>query len=204
MRGVMGPNAGPAGQVKAPEDLPIFDGIEAKSFATIADQINPVVLDGYGRSNATLGPIEINILVALGHDQLPEETACGFFETHQHAAITLLLRIARVAIICADVNAATGDNGRGVSLGAEFRGPFDVLASFGVEGSRHVALPRNHVARPGLSPLGLVGGQKLKGRRSNNQGPKKIQAPRSERPISCGEFLVLGAWIFSGAWLLVL
>src|SRR6266446_1870811 len=113
MRGVMGPNAGPARQVKAPKDLPILYRIEAKNFATIADQINAVVLDGYGRSDTTLRPIEINILVALGHDQLPEETARGFFEAHQHAAISLLLRIARMAIICAYVNAATGDNGRG-------------------------------------------------------------------------------------------
>src|SRR2546425_1341967 len=134
----MGPNARPAGQVKAPKDLPIVHSIEAQNFTTIADQINTVGLDGYGRSDAALGPIEINILVALGHDQLPEETARGFFEAHQHAAISLLLRIARVAIICADVNAAIGDNRRGVGLGAKLSRPFDVLASFGIERSGQV------------------------------------------------------------------
>src|SRR5439155_25952904 len=123
----MGPNARAARQVKAPKDLPVLCGIQAKNFATIANQIHTVVLDGYGGSDAALRPIEINILVALRHNQLPEETARGFFEAHQHTTISLLLRIARMAIICPDVNASTGDDGRGVSLGAEFRRPFDVL-----------------------------------------------------------------------------
>src|SRR6266446_6438199 len=117
MRGVMGPNARPAGQVKAPKDLPIVHSIEAQNFPTIADQIHAVVLDSYGRSDAALRPIEINILIALAHDQLPEVTACGFVETHQYAPITLLLRIARMAIIRANVNAATSDNRRRVCLG---------------------------------------------------------------------------------------
>src|SRR5260221_12459662 len=109
MRGVVGPNTGPAGQVKAPQDLSILHCVQAQNFTTIADQVNAVVFDGYGRSNAALRPIEISILVALGHDQLPEETARGFFKAHQHATISLRLSIARMAIISADVNATTRD-----------------------------------------------------------------------------------------------
>src|SRR6266404_3414355 len=133
MRGVVGPNASPARQVKAPKDLPILHGIQTQNFAAIADQINAVVLDGYGRGDAALRPIEINILVALGHDQLPEESARGLLEAHQYASIPPMLRIAWIAIICADVNAPAGDNGRGVGLRAELSRPFDVLASFGIE-----------------------------------------------------------------------
>src|SRR6266849_8628762 len=109
MRGIMSPNAGPTRQVKAPKDFPVLYRIQTQNLATVADHIHAVTFDGYRRSDAALRPIEINILFALGHDQLPEETACGFVETRQNTAITLLLRIARMPIIRANVNAATGD-----------------------------------------------------------------------------------------------
>ena len=90
MRGVMGPNAGATGQVKTPEDLPILQRVEAQNLAAVADHINAVALDANGRSDAAVRPIEVNILVALGDNELPEETTSSFFEAHQYAAIALV------------------------------------------------------------------------------------------------------------------
>ena len=153
--GVVRPDARAGGEVEPPEDarregagwrvrfhmlhssccLPHRGRrFEAEDFAAIVDQIDAVALDGNGRGDAALGPVVVDVLGALGDDELPEEGAGLFVEAHQDAAVALLRRVARVTVVRADVHAPASDHGCGVGFRAEFSGPFDVPAGFWVKG----------------------------------------------------------------------
>src|SRR5437870_5460406 len=107
--------------------------VETQHFAAIADDIHAVSLDGRGGGNTAVGPVEVNVLLALGHNELPEEFAGLFVEAHQDAAVSLMFCIARLAVIGADINPSSRNDGCGMSLGAKLRGPFDVFAGHGIE-----------------------------------------------------------------------
>src|SRR6266566_3281372 len=91
--------------------------IEAQHIPSIADQINPVTFHGHRRSNSTLGPIKINILIALWDHELPEEPARLLVETHQDAAVALLFGVSRVSVIRANVHTAGGNYRSGMGFG---------------------------------------------------------------------------------------
>ena len=182
--GVVRPDAGAGGQVELPNRLRAGRGcrgvrcglpghrrrLEAQDLAAVVDEIDAVALDRDGGGDAAVGPVEVDVLVALGEDELPEEAAGLFVEAHQHAAVALLGGIARVAVVGADVNAAPGDDGRGMGFGAELSGPLDVPAALGIEGLGQPLLRRDHVARPGLAPLRLVGGVGRRSTKSPGRG----------------------------------
>ena len=104
--------------------------------------------------------------VRLGKTSCQRKRPVCFVEAHQDAAVALVGGIARVAVVGADIDAAPGDDGRGMGFGAEFSRPFDVPAGLGVEGIGQAALVRDHVAGPGLAPLRLVGGAGGKAQRA--------------------------------------
>src|SRR6266446_6536919 len=170
VRRVVRPNARAGGQVEAPKNNRAVRArlarrrfardparVEAHRFAAIVDQINAVALDGDGRSDAGLGPVEVGVLLALGHGQLPAEAPVFFVETHEHAAVALVPRVARLAVVGADEDTAAGDDGRGMRLGPESRAPLDIFAGLRVEFLGQAPLFRNHVTGPALAPLRLVG-----------------------------------------------
>ena len=74
--------------------------------------------------------------------------------THGHARtfrtrfgpVTLPSRVARLAVVRADEDAAVGDDGRGMCLVPEARGPADVLARGGSEALRQAGPGGDHVA----------------------------------------------------------
>ena len=73
--------------------------------------------------------------------------------------------IAGFAVVCANVNAATCDDGGGMCFRAELGGPLDILVCLWVKGIGQPSFLRNHVAGPGLAPLRLVACAGLKGER---------------------------------------
>src|SRR5712692_5789170 len=131
--------------------------VEAHHFAAIVDQINAVALDGDRRGDAGLGPVEVGILLALGHGQLPEEAPVFFVETHEHTAVALVPRVARLAVVGADEDTAAGDDGCGMRLAPESRAPLDIFAGLRVELLGQAPLFRNHVTGPALAPVRLIG-----------------------------------------------
>src|SRR6266852_1378859 len=146
VRRVVRPNARAGGQIKAPKNGRAGRArlarmrfarrparIEAHHFAAIVDQINAVALDGDGRGDAGLGPVEVGVLLALGHGQLPEEAPVFFVEAHEHAAVALVPRVAWLAVVGADEETAAGDDGCGMRFGPEFRAPIDIFAGLRVE-----------------------------------------------------------------------
>ena len=48
------------------------EGIKAHDFAAIVDEVNPIALDGGERGHPCSRPVEIGILCALRHDELPD------------------------------------------------------------------------------------------------------------------------------------
>lgn len=133
--------------------------VEAEDFAAVIDDVDAVVFDGGGGTDAGFGPVEVGIFPAFWDDELPEERAVAFIEAHQDAAVADVFRVAGDGVVGADVDAAVGDDGGGVGFGAERGGPFDVLAGGEVESVGEIFFVGEHVARPGLAPLRLVGGE---------------------------------------------
>lgn len=174
MGGVVRPDAGLGGEVEEPADGFVAGGdgarrrvgggwrdfgrVEAHDFAAVVDEIDEAAGNSDGRGDAAFGPVEVGVFFALGDDELPEECAGLFVEAHEDAAVALFARVARVAVVGADVDAAAGNDRCGVGFGAELRGPLDVLAGFGVEGAGKMGLGGDHVARPSLAELRLVAG----------------------------------------------
>jgi len=177
VRGVVRPDARARGEVEEPEDGFVasgdgarrgvgggawdLGGVETHDFAPVVDEIDEAAVNGDGRGDTALRPVEIWIFFTLGNDELPEGVAGLFVEAHENAAVALFARIAWVAVVGADVNAATGDDGCGMGFGTKLSGPSDVLTGFWIEGVGEVAFVGNHVARPCLAELGLVGGKKF-------------------------------------------
>src|SRR4051812_35596552 len=98
------------------------------------------------------------VFFALGHDELPEQLSRFLVETHQYATVTLVLWIARVTVVCANVNAAVRHDRRRMRFVAQLCDPLDVPPRLWIEPCRQAPLTGNHVTRPGLSPLRLIGG----------------------------------------------
>jgi len=132
-------------------------GIETHHLAAATDRIHAVALDRRRRADAAAGPIPIDAGGDFRHDQLPEQSAGTLIQTHQHAAVSDMARIARPPVVGADVDASAGHDRRGVGLGADFRDPAHVASGRGVERLRQPRLGGNHVARKKLTPLRLVG-----------------------------------------------
>jgi len=105
-----------------------------------------------------------------------------------------------MAVIGSDVNAATGNDGSGMRFSAEFSGPFDVLAGFEIEGLGQAAFAGDHVARPGLAPLGLVGSEERKARGFKEHDPEERQGASSKRAHECGDKFMARSWSLTGAW----
>ena len=101
-------------------------GAQAHDFTTAGDDIDAVAFDVWGREQAEIFPIVDFARRQFGNDQLPEKSAGLFIETHQDAAVALVLRIARVLVVGADKNFPAGDDDVAVALRADFDGPFDV------------------------------------------------------------------------------
>jgi len=154
MGGVMGPDAGFAGQVGMPEDIGVhrpegnerfaFGGletgfigegtviaigeteeVEAEDLAAIGHHVDPVAIDGGRGREAGLGPVVIGIFGSFRTDQLPEQFAGLFIQAEQHAAVALMSDIAGIAVVGADQDPAVGDDGGGMGFSAEFDGPTD-------------------------------------------------------------------------------
>src|SRR5208282_2867371 len=83
----------------------------------------------------------------FGNDQLPEEFAGFFVETHQDAAVALMLRVARIFVVGANENFSAGGDDVAVTLRANFDNPL---------GIGHVA--EINVVRAGLEIDLAVGG----------------------------------------------
>lgn len=79
------------------------------------------------------GPVEVRIFIAFRHDQLPEQLAGALGEAHQHAAIALVLGVARLLVVRADIDASPRDDRRGISLGAQIGNPLHVAPRRRVE-----------------------------------------------------------------------
>ena len=185
VRAVVGPDAGDGAHVGLPDDVGIGAGcldrrfvvrslmsgfvferaviavgeagdIEAKDFGTITDDVDAIAFDGGGGGDSAVGPVEIAILIEFGDDELPVQFAGLFVEAHEDAAIALMTRVARFAVVRADEDAATGNDGCAVGFGAEAGDPADVLAGFGIELFREIALGGNLIAGPCFSPLGTI------------------------------------------------
>ncbi len=67
-------------------------GVQAHDLATAGDEINAVALDARRGEQAQVFPIVDLAGGQFGNDQLPEERAGFFIETHQDAAVALVLR----------------------------------------------------------------------------------------------------------------
>ena len=120
--------------------------VEAEHSAAIVHEIHPIAFHRGSGRHAHVRPIHVGILVALRDDELPEQFPSFFVQAHEHAAIALVLGIARFAVVRADVNAPPGDDRRGMSLRAEFDRPLDIPAGLGIERIRQPAFVGNHVA----------------------------------------------------------
>lgn len=137
--------------------------VEAHHLTAVAHGVHAVAFDRDRRRPTGLGPVEVRVLLALGHEQLPEQMAVLLVEAEQDAGITGALRVARLLVVRAVIHAAAGDDGRGVGMGADLGGPAHVLARLRVEGTRQAALRGHEVAGPRLSPLRLVAGEQRQG-----------------------------------------
>ena len=134
--------------------------IETHHRVAVGDVIHALAFHGRGRRHPLLGPVEIFVLMPLWHDELPEHLPVLFIEAKQHAAVAHLRRVARRAVVRAEVNAPARDDRRGMGMGPQRHAPLHIAARLQVEGIRQPALRGHHVARPRLPPLRLVrGGQ---------------------------------------------
>src|SRR5262245_1635770 len=125
--------------------------VQAHDFTTIADNIDTIAFDGCRRGNASLRPIKVRIFLAFWDNKLPKELARFLLKTHEHAAVALMVRITRRAIIRPNVNASIGDNRGRMRLSAELRRPFDMLTCLYIKRLRKSFFIRNHVASPRLA-----------------------------------------------------
>jgi hypothetical protein len=150
--------------------------IETEHHSAVIHKIDAVLFDGRGRADAALRPVIILVFLPLGHDQLPEQLAAPFVETHQHATVALIFRVARLAIVRADVNPSARDHRSRMRVSPEPCRPPDVTPGLRIKGVRQSFLTRNHVARPGLAPLRLIGGEPGKVRAGGGEEPGQQQA----------------------------
>src|SRR5438093_1070920 len=71
-----------------------------------------------------------------------------------------------------------------MGLRAELRCPLDVFAGLGIKHCGQALLLREHVARPGLTPLRLVRSTNADRLSCNNQAATKRHAPNSKPPAA--------------------
>jgi len=135
-----------------------FIGLNPHNFTAVVNEVNNASIHGDGRGDTALGPVEVRVFFAFGHDELPKEVTGLFVEAHEDAAVALFAWVARVAVVGADVDATAGNDRRGMRLSAELGRPFDILPGFGIESGGETGFVGDHIARPGLAPLRLVGG----------------------------------------------
>ena len=107
--------------------------VQAHHLAAIADQIDVVALDRGRRADAGVRPIPVNAVGQFRDDELPEEVAGLLVQTQEDAAVALVFWIARLAVVRADEDTAASNDGRGMGFGSQWRRPFDVPPSGGVE-----------------------------------------------------------------------
>src|SRR5439155_2770016 len=145
-------------------------------------ELDTIYLDRDGRRNPGFRPVEIRVLLALGHHELPEKFSRLLVEAHQNPAVTSMLRVARLAIVGADVNAATRDNGCGMRFRSEACDPFDIPAGPGIERFGQTLLIRGHVAGPRPAPLRLVRAAGAEAPGSKAQAQENRQTPTRKPP----------------------
>ena len=121
--------------------------IQTDDFVAIGDHVDAVALDHGGRRHAAFGPVEIDVAVQLGHDQLPLERSVGFVQAQQDAAVAVVLRVAWAVIVRSDQHAAVADDRGRVAFRAQRDGPVDVLARLWIEPRRQSCLRGDHVSR---------------------------------------------------------
>ena len=108
--------------------------VKADDLAAIGNDVAAVALDGDGGAEADIFPVADLAGADLRDDELPEERAGLFVETHEDAAVADLGGIAGGFVVGTDEDAAAGDARGAVGLGAEFGDPADVLGGFGIDG----------------------------------------------------------------------
>src|SRR5207249_1267187 len=78
-----------------------------------------------------------------------------------------MFRVARFVVVRADIDAPTCDDRRRMRLRTELSRPPDVFARPRIKGTCQVRFTRDHIARPRLAPLWLVGS--ARGRACQNE-----------------------------------
>ena len=58
------------------------------------------------------GPVEIDVAFQLGDDELPGQAPVALVEAEQYAAVALVARVARIAVVGAHQHLAAGHHGR--------------------------------------------------------------------------------------------
>ena len=178
----MRPNAGFASQVGHPQDIRVgrpdgnelralwrlvagFIGerpvvavshavdVEAEDLCAVVEEIDTLGLDDCRRRDSNPWPIQIGIAADFWNDELPQELAGIFIETEENAAVAGVPRVARRIIVCADEDPSAGDDGRGVALGAEARGPLDALLGGWVNHVGQMSFATNRVTGEALAGL---------------------------------------------------
>ena len=153
----------------------------------VGDVVHPLAFHGRGRRHPLLRPVEILVLIALRHHELPQHLPVLFIEAKQHAAVACLRRVARRAVVRADVNAPARDDRRGMGMRPQRHAPLHIAARLQVEGIRQPALRGHHVARPRLPPLRLVRGGQAGGCEQAQQRGAAEEETRGRHHHGCGE-----------------
>jgi len=76
--------------------------VEAHYFPAIAHDIDPVAFNSSRRTNTHSGPIHIAGVCKLGNDELPAKAPVLLVQTQQHASVSLVPRVARAVVVCAN------------------------------------------------------------------------------------------------------
>ena len=148
--------------------------IQTDHLAAVGDGIDAVALHGALRGDPGIRPVQIVVVLQLGHHQLPEQGAVLFIEAQEDPAVALMPGIAGVGIVGADEDPPAGDHRGRMRLAAQFHHPLHVLFGGRIKSVRQALLGGHGIARPRLAPLGLIRG----GAGQRQQAPRQPQTGR--------------------------
>ena len=146
--------------------------VETEHDATIADVVETLTFDQWGRGDTLVRPIVGATGLELRVRLLPEELAVRFAEGHQHAAVAALLWIAEQFVVGADEHHAFGDDRIAVALRAEVGDPLDVLLRLHVPLGWDVLHVRDLIAIRRSTPHRPVGRAGIGGGQANGRAQR--------------------------------